>query len=230
MSLSLSPGASNTVSPLLPASLLETAEHELIAQAKAGSAEAFGRLIERYERRIFRLAQNITRNREDAEDVMQNALVKAFLHLQGFREDSRFYTWLVRITLNEALMGIRRRRGNEVSIDDSAEPDGPILRDELEDWGPSPEQNYSQRQMQTILTTTIRKLSPGDRIVFQLRDVEGLSTEETARALALSISAVKSRLQRARLRLRKSLSRYFGPRARKSAGSLLITEPLKARS
>lgn len=230
MSLNLLQEAANSVPPLLSASLLETSEHELIAQAKAGSAVAFERLIERYERRIFRLAQNITRNREDAEDVMQNALVKAFLNLQGFREDSRFYTWLVRITLNEALMGIRRRRSNEISMDDSADPDGPVLREELEHWGPSPEQNYSQRQMQTILATTIRKLSPGDRIVFQLRDVEGLSTEETAQTLALSISAVKSRLQRARLRLRKSLNRYFGPRARKSAGSLLITEPLKARS
>lgn len=227
MPLSSAQEAGNVTSPLVQASLLRGAEHDLITQAKAGSQDAFERLVERYERRIFRLAENITRNRQDAEDVMQNALVKAFLNLSGFREDSRFYTWLVRITVNEALMDIRRRRLNEVSMDDSAEPDGPLLRDELEDWGPSPEQHYSQHQMQTILSTTIRTLSPGDRMVFQLRDIEGLSTEETAQALGLSSSAVKSRLQRARLRLRRYLNRYFGPRARGGFESLLIDDSLK---
>jgi RNA polymerase sigma-70 factor, ECF subfamily len=218
MPLSVAHDTPETTSIRPANALLQTNEHELVAQAKAGSTDAFEQLVERYERRIFRLAQNITRNREDAEDVMQNALIKAFLNLPAFRGDSRFYTWLVRITVNEALMGMRRRRGNEVSMDDSTHVDGALIRDGIEDWGPNPEQHYSQHQLRTILGTTIRKLGPTDRMIFQLRDVEGFSTQETAHALGFSSSAVKSRLQRARLRLRKSLNKYFGPQARKRQG------------
>lgn len=203
-------------------SLIETSVQDLVAQAQSGSTMAFERLVERYERRIFRLAQNITHNREDAEDVMQNALVKAFRKLPTFRGDSSFYTWLVRITVNEALMGIRRRRWNEVSMDDSGESDAPLLRDEIEDWGPSPEQSYSQTELQEILAKTIRRLDPGYRIVFQLRDVEGFSTRETAHTLSLSSAAVKSRLQRARLQLRRSLNRYFGANGRRNSTNLAV--------
>jgi len=187
----------------------ETDEQQLIAQAKNGSTGAFGQLVERYERKVFRLARNITRNREDAEEVVQNALVQAFRNLSRFRGDSRFYTWLVRITVNEALMKVRRRRFNEMSLDDSLETDDSLIPRQLEDWGPNPEQRYSQEELQSILTKTIGKLEPGYRTVFQLRDVEGLSTEETAQALALSSSAVKTRLRRARMRLRNSLNKYF---------------------
>lgn len=190
----------------------EAEEQELIAQAKSGSTAAFGRLVERYERKVFRLARNITRNHEDAEEVVQNALVQAFRNLSRFRGDSRFYTWLVRITVNEALMKVRRRRLNEISIDDSLETDESLIPRQLEDWGPNPEQRYSQEELQSILTKTIGKLEPGYRTVFQLRDVEGLSTEETAEALALSSSAVKTRLRRARMRLRNSLNKYFRSR------------------
>src|SRR5580704_5810012 len=101
-------------------------EQDVIARAKGRSKTAFGELVTHYERRVFRLAQNITRNNEDAEDVVQNAFLKAFQNLPGFRGDSRFYTWLVRITVNEALMKIRRRpRYKEVSINESKETDDP---------------------------------------------------------------------------------------------------------
>lgn len=202
--------------------LTEVDERELVSQAQAGSTIAFERLVEKYERRIFRLAQNITRNREDAEDVMQNALVKAFRKLWTFQGNSSFYTWLVRITVNEALMTLRRRRWNVLSIDDSEEPDEPVRQSEIEDWGPSPEQRYSQTELQEILTKTIGALGPGYRIVFQLRDIENLSTSETAQALSLSSTAVKSRLRRARLQLRRSLNRYFGLGGRKGASDILI--------
>jgi RNA polymerase sigma-70 factor, ECF subfamily len=208
--------------PVPACTFTETAEQQLVAEAQGGSGLAFERLVENYERRIFRLAQNITRNREDAEDVMQNALVKAFRKLATFRGDSSFYTWLVRITVNEALMGIRRRRWNEVSMDDSGESDGLLRRDEIEDWGPSPEQSYSQAELQHILAKTIGALGPGYRIVFELRDMEGLSTGETAQALSLSPTAVKTRLQRARLQLRRSLNRYFRANARKNAANLAV--------
>ena len=194
---------------LFPPAAVEDSERELLTQARNGSTAAFEQLVERYERRIFRLAQNITHHREDAEDVMQNAFIQAFRNLPQFREDSRFYTWLVRITVNEALMKIRRRRVNEVSIEAGIESDNDVIPRQLQDWGLNPEQRCSQQELQRILAETISKLEPGYRVVFQLRDVEGLSTEETAEALDLSVSAVKTRLRRARLQLRNSLNKYF---------------------
>lgn len=192
-------------------------EHGIVARAKSGSESAFEQLVERHERKVFRLAQDITRNHEDAEDVVQNALVKAFQNLREFRGDSSFYTWLVRITVNEALMRMRRSRSHkEVSIDQAKETDDSRVPLEIEDGGPNPEQRCSHRQLQEILATTINELAPGYRTVFQLRDVEGLSTKETARALALSSSAVKTRLRRARMSLRGSLDNYF--RSSKAGG------------
>jgi RNA polymerase sigma-70 factor, ECF subfamily len=190
-------------------------ELALIAEAKNGSAAAFGELVERYERRVFRLARNITGNYEDAEDVMQNAFVQAFKNLSRFRGDSRFYTWVVRITVNEAFMKMRRRRFNEVSINDSLEVDDSVVPRQLEDWDPNPEQRYSQEELHGILATTIGKLDPGYRTVFQLRDVEELSTKETAEALGLSLPAVKTRLRRARMQMRNSLDKHFRSTARR---------------
>jgi RNA polymerase sigma-70 factor, ECF subfamily len=216
------------LAPVAACTSTETTEQELVAEAQAGSTIAFERLIEKYERRIFRLGQNITRNREDAEDAMQNALVKAFRKLPTFRGDSSFYTWLVRITVNEALMGIRRRRWKEVSMIDSDESDGPLRRDEIEDWGPNPEQRYSETELQDILAKAIRALGPGYRIVFQLRDIESFSTRETAQALSLSPTAVKTRLRRARLQLRRSLNKYFGSAGHKNTANLAVRDRANA--
>jgi RNA polymerase sigma-70 factor, ECF subfamily len=186
-------------------------EQYLIVKARNGSPAAIELLVSRYESRIFRLARNITGNHEDAEEVIQDAFVKAFHNLATFRGDSRFYTWLVRIVVNQALMKIRSRRFKEVSIDQARDTEGDITPSDPEDWGPNPEERYSQEELRMILETTIGELDPGYRIVFQLRDIEGFSTEETARTLELSLSAVKSRLQRARLQLRNSLDNYFRP-------------------
>jgi RNA polymerase sigma-70 factor (ECF subfamily) len=184
-------------------------EAAVVASAKAGDPAAFEELVNRYERKIFRLAQNITQNHEDAEDVMQEAFLKSFEHLPEFQGDSRFYTWLVRITVNEALMKLRKRRPGQVSLDDPIESDGDLIPREIEDWGPSPEQRYAQTELQEILMEALGNLEPGFRIVFQLRDIEEFSTEETARILDLSPPAVKSRLLRARLKLRQRLNKYF---------------------
>lgn len=181
----------------------------LVAAAKSGDAKAFEELVSRYERKIFRLTMNITRNREDAEDAMQDAFMKAYAHLADFQEDSRFYTWLVRIAANEALMRLRKRRPNQFSLDEPIEGgDEPIPR-EIEDWGPSPEQRYAQSEMHDILNQAIDQLEPDYRATFVLRDMEELSTEETAAAMGISVAAVKSRLLRARLKLREKLNRYF---------------------
>jgi RNA polymerase sigma-70 factor (ECF subfamily) len=184
-------------------------EHQLVAAAKSGDATAFEELVSRYERKIFRLTMNITRNREDAEDAMQDAFLKSYSHLKTFQGDSRFYTWLVRIAANEALMRLRKRRPNQFSLDEPMEGDEDLVPRELRDWGPGPEQRFAQTEMREILSGVIEELEPDYRIVFVLRDIEELSTEETAASLGISIPAVKSRLLRARLKLREKLNRYF---------------------
>lgn len=184
-------------------------EAQLVAAAKAGDLSAFEALVNRYERKIFRLGQNITQNREDAEDVMQDAFLKSFEHLDKFHGDSRFYTWLVRITVNQALMKLRKRRPNQVSLDEPVETDDDLMPREVEDWGPNPEQRYAQAELNEILTQVINKLDPAFRVVFLLRDVEEFSTQETAELLGLSVPAVKSRLLRARLKLRQKLNKFF---------------------
>ncbi len=185
-------------------------ELSLVRAAKAGDISAFEELVRRYDRNVFRIAQHITQNREDAEDVVQDAFLKAYENLGQFQEQSKFYTWLVRIAVNEALMKLRRRRPERtVSLDQDVETEEDSIPREVADWSPNPEQLYNQSELREILTKTIQGLPASFRTVFVLRDVEGLSTEETAEALDLSIPAVKSRLLRARLQLRERLNRYF---------------------
>jgi RNA polymerase sigma-70 factor (ECF subfamily) len=182
----------------------------LVARAKEGDTAAFEQLVRQYERQIFRVAQHITQNREDAEDITQDAFLKAYEKLDQFQGNSKFSTWLVRIAVNESLMRLRKRKTSKtVSMDEDVQTDeGSIPRDFAE-WRPNPEQQYNQAELSDILRKTIQGLPPGFRSVFTLRDVENLSTEETAEALGLSVPAVKSRLLRARLQLRERLSRYF---------------------
>ena len=193
----------------LPSTVVKDDESALVAAAKSGDIPAFETLVGRYERKIFRLAQNITQNREDAEDAMQESFLKAYEHLGEFQGNSRFYTWLVRIAVNQALMKLRRRRPNVVSLDQELDTGEDMMPREVEDWGPSPEERYGQTELSGILGKVIGELDPPFRIVFQLRGIEELSTEETAEALGLSVPAVKSRLLRARLKLREKLNQYF---------------------
>ena len=186
-------------------------EATLVAEAKEGNAEAFTVLVNQYERNIFRLALNITSNKEDAEDVLQESFLKAYTNLGRFQGNSRFYTWLVRIAVNESLMKLRKRRSDrQVSLDEKLETeDDGLLPREIVDWGDNPEQRYAKTEWQEILAEATQTLEPTFRTVFTLRDVEQLSTEETAEALGLSVPAVKSRLLRARLKLRQRLNKYF---------------------
>lgn len=200
-----------TANPLQKTSKIAREDEPLlVAAAKGGDLSAFNELVSRYERKIFRLTMNITRNHEDAEDAMQDAFLKAYAHLKDFEGNSRFYTWLVRIAANEALMKLRKRRPNQFSLDEPiAGENEELMPREIEDWGPSPEQRYAQSEMQEILNGVIDELEPAFRTVFVLRDVEDLSTEETAKIVGISVPAVKSRLLRARLKLREKLNRYF---------------------
>lgn len=193
----------------LPSQVVREDEPALVAAAQSGDVAAFEELVGRYERKIFRLTQNITQNREDAEDSMQEAFLKAYEHLHEFQGNSRFYTWLVRIAVNQALMKLRKRRPNVVSLDEEIDTGEETVPRDVQDWGPSPEDRYEQTELSGILSKAISDLDPPFRVVFQLRDIEELSTEETADVLSLSVPAVKSRLLRARLKLRQKLDRYF---------------------
>jgi RNA polymerase sigma-70 factor (ECF subfamily) len=182
----------------------------LVNAARGGDVASFEQLVKKYDRNVFRIAQHITQNREDAEDVVQDAFLKAFTNLGQFQGQSKFYTWLVRIAVNEALMRLRRRRPERmVSLDEDINTGEDTIPREVADWSPNPEQLYNQSELREILQKTVQGLPPSFRTVFVLRDVEGLSTEETADALGLSIPAVKSRLLRARLQLRERLAKYF---------------------
>src|SRR5580704_10021154 len=185
-------------------------ESTLVAQAREGDAVAFGELVHRYEGRIFRLAQHITQNREDAEDVLQETFLKAYEHLDQFQGNSKFYTWVVRIAVNQSLMKLRRRKADRsVSLDETIDTGEDTVVREIAAWDEDPEQQFSRDELGGILDTAVQSLEPPYRSVFVLRDIDELSTEETAEALGLSVPAVKSRLLRARLQLREKLTRYF---------------------
>jgi len=189
-------------------------ESGLIAAARSGDAEAFTQLVNRYERKIFRLAKHITQNDEDAEDVLQDSFLKAYEHLGDFQEQSKFYTWLVRIAVNESLMRLRKRRpGKLVSLDETVDTGEETIAREIAVWDDNPEQRYGQEELRGILMQAIDSLAPIFRTVFVLRDIDELSTEETAKALSISVPAVKSRLLRARLELRDKLTRFFKRKA-----------------
>ena len=188
-------------------------ELALVQAAQGGDITAFEQLLKRYDRNVFRIAQHITQNREDAEDVVQDAFLKAYQKLDQFQGNSKFYTWLVRIAVNEALMRLRKRKSDKtVSMDDEVETEEGTMPREFADWSPNPEQQLSQSELKDLLGRTIQGLPASFRTVFVLRDVEGMSTEETAEMLGLSVPAVKSRLLRARLQLRERLSKQFKKR------------------
>jgi len=186
-------------------------ERELVAQARAGDTAAFTTLLQQYDRYVYRVTLHITGNREDAEDAMQEAFYKAFAHLAQFEGNSLFYTWLVRIATNEALMKLRSRTAHkELPLDEPVDlgDDASIVR-EVEDWEDNPEQRYAKTELENIVANAIRKLPQDYRAVYVLRDVEGLSSEEAGAMMGLSVAAVKSRVRRARLMMREELNPYF---------------------
>jgi len=184
---------------------------DLVHASKNGDVAAFEQLVKRYDRKLFRIAQHITHNREDSEDAVQEAFLKAFQHLGEFREDSKFSTWLIRITLNQSLMKLRKQRRaiREVSLEEDFQAGEDMLPMEVIDWAPDPEQLYRASELRGILIKALSGLRPVLRAVFVLRDIEGFSTAQTAEVLNLSQVAVKARLWRGRLQLRELLNMYF---------------------
>lgn len=197
-------------------------DSELVRRAKAGELAAFEALANRYEQRVYALARRILRHPQDAEDVTQQAFLSALEHLDGFREEASFSTWLLRIATFAALKVIRKRNGLEVvSLDEATEP-GPD-RDSIPhpeyiaDWRESPERLVGRNETRRLIDEALDELDEKHRVVFVLRDVEGLSVRETAEALGLSEVNVKVRLLRARLQLRERLTQEFGDPAKRLA-------------
>ena len=156
------------------------------------------------------MAKQITQNEEDAEDVLQETFLKAYSHLDDFQGNSKFYTWLVRIAVNEGLMKLRKRRSDKtVPLDDPSIQAKTSWPARSRSGKTTRKDSYSREELGKILDEAVQSLKPAYRTVFILRDIEEMSIEETAEALNLSISAVKSRLLRARLQLRDKLTRQF---------------------
>jgi RNA polymerase sigma-70 factor, ECF subfamily len=178
----------------------------LVAAAKCGESHAFEKLVFRHERRVFAVAQRITHNREDAEDVVQESFHKAFRHLNDFQEKSRFSTWLTRIAMNEAFMLLRRRRGVLEVLPDSPDDGAKPVSEAFVDQSPSPEESCWLRERSELLSQAINRLGPKIQRTILLRDIEGCSVEETAQILGTSITAVKARLFHGRRKLRGTVN------------------------
>jgi len=193
-------------------SLPINADIALVAAAKNGNRKSFEILVERHEQRIFFVAQRITRTREDAEDVVQQTFQKAFTHLLKFEGRSAFSTWLTRIAITEALMFLRRTRGlREVRIDDLNANEETMTALEVRDASPDPEAIYSQQEQAEMLSAAINELSPGIRKAMQLRELDERSSEETARIMGISVSALKGRMFHGRRKLRETLKQFAEP-------------------
>jgi len=184
-----------------------TREQQLIASVQQGKRELFYELVRPYERRVYAAALAILRNEADAEDVCQEAMLKAFAHIQQFRAEARFSTWLIQITVNEALM--RRRRDRTVVMEGLAErPDeeGNYTPRDFADWREIPSEALERKEVRQRLAGALATLDRKYREVFVMRDMEHLNIQETAEALGISVASVKTRLLRARLMLRDLLA------------------------
>ena len=184
-------------------------DSELVGMAKAGDGDAFGELVVRHEAKIYGLCLKMLGHPEDAEDCLQEVFMKAFEALPSFREEARFSTWIYRIAYNACLMRIRKKKLDTVSLDRPLMVGDEQVQRDVADWTTDPQAGVMNEELSSVLAQHINELEPDNRIVFVLRDIHGLSTDDTAKTLGLSVPAVKSRLHRARLYLRERLSGYF---------------------
>jgi RNA polymerase sigma-70 factor (ECF subfamily) len=183
----------------------------LVTAAKGGNRRAFELLVERHERKVFFVALRITRNREDAEDVVQQSFQKAFVRLNSFVGKSSFSTWLTRIAINEALMLLRKNRGSrEVLIDDLNGNEETATPLEIPDSTPDPEAFYSQQEWAGMLSLAMNELTPAMRNAIQLRELDERSMQEAAQMMGISAAAAKARVFHGRRKLRESLKHFFG--------------------
>jgi RNA polymerase sigma factor (sigma-70 family) len=188
-------------------SISKDSDSALVAATKCGETQAFEELLLRHRQKVLAVAQRITNNREDAEDVAQESFHKAFVHLDDFQEKSRFSTWLTRIAMNEAFMLLRRRRGIHEVLPESPDDGGKPVSEAFVDKSPTPEESCWRRERTQLLTEAINRLGPTIRTTILLRDIEERSVKETAQILGASITAVKARVFQGRRKLRESVHR-----------------------
>jgi RNA polymerase sigma-70 factor, ECF subfamily len=182
-------------------------EAQMIASVLAGNSQTFHELIRPYERSVYVMALSLLKNEADAEDAAQEAFLKAYRNLKGFRAEAKFSTWLISIVLNEARSRLRRKSNVKMeSLDEPQDEDGHVSPALLRDWREVPSEAVERHEVRAMLQDAISGLPPIYREIFLLRDVEELSIEESATALGISISAVKVRLHRARIMLQKTLA------------------------
>ncbi len=184
---------------------------------RSGDKAEFARLVETYSGTIFRLGLKMLNNSQDAEDILQETFIKAFRSLKNFDGRSSLSTWLYRIATNEALMLLRKKHPDSISIDEPVETEeGEQEPRQIVDWCCLPEEELMSSESRVHLDKAIDTLPQSLKLVFLLRDIEGLSTQEVADVLNLSETAVKTRLSRARMRLREELSSYFADHLEKN--------------
>lgn len=189
----------------------KTRDNFSLAALHAGDRAEFARVVDTYYEMIYRLAIRMLSNPQDAEDILQETFIKAYRNFINFDGRSSVSTWLYRIATNEALMFLRRQHPDVTSIDDSFENDDGLEKPTyIVDWCCLPEDELMSAEAQAHLDEAVESLPPNLRVVFVLRDIQGLSTRETAEVLNLTEVAVKTRLSRARFKLRELLSKYFG--------------------
>jgi RNA polymerase sigma-70 factor (ECF subfamily) len=186
-------------------------ERRLVAEARSGCSNAFGELYERYRPRIYGTALRILRNPQDAEDAAQRSFQRAFTNIARFRGDSNFSTWLTRVAINEALMLLRQRRSNPRLLDGGSDGDYEPHVLNLVDKGPTPEEALAAKELRAIVTQAISHLRKSLRTVVLLRELQGLTSVETAQRLGLSPAAVKARVFHARRYLRRHLEHKLRP-------------------
>jgi RNA polymerase sigma-70 factor (ECF subfamily) len=202
---------------LKPSALAGLTDEVLVGRARNKDVAAFEELLGRYEDKLYRLAMRFVRNENDAQEILQDVFLSAWRNLPGFEGRAQFGSWMYRVTVNAALMFLRaRNRHPEVMLDD-IEP-GTLhkvaeqsVHGSSEDWSQRPDEQFQSEELRRHIQTAVDALPDGLRTVFLVRDVEGLSTEETADLLGLSLPAVKTRLHRARLALREAIGQYFAP-------------------
>lgn len=186
-----------------------------IDELRAGDREAFAAMVDEYSPKLYRLALRMLGDPLEAEDVLQESFIKAYKAIATFEGRSKISTWLYRITSNEALMRLRKKRPALVSVDEPLQlQEGETIPRQLEDWCCLPEEEFMTGEAMLQLDKAMDNLSPALKAAFVLRDLQGLSTQEAAETLEISDNALKTRLSRARLELRESLSSYFGERTK----------------
>lgn len=176
---------------------------------RQGDSSAFGKMVESYSPPIYKLGMRMFGNSQDAEDVLQETFLKAYRGLPQFEGRSSLKTWLFRIAMNESLMRLRGKQNTEQSIDENEDGEEIVKPVDLQNWGSLPEKEFLRAEFQARMKDALEALSPALKSVFILRDIEGMSTAETAEMLEISEASVKTRLLRARLRLREELAGYF---------------------